>query len=317
MAQGTGPACDRRVAVLNIPWSVSWQDLKDHFKPVGHVVRADVLSDPSSGRSKGVGLVEFSTQDEAARAIAELHDSTLKDRKISVREDRPGPQPGAAPVRAPRGGGAGGRGGMNATAGFLGMQDGQQMMQMQMPMQAMQMQMPAAQQMQSAPMQVPIDQQHANPTRVFVGNLAYNVGWQDVKDHMRQAGDVTRVDIFQMTDGRSKGCALVEFATAAGARNALATLNETQLQGRNIFLRPDYGGTLPTSRTGRGPAAPAPQATQTFTIPLPGHSTGRGRGAGSATRGGRFGGRGGGGRGGTVPVTAFLRNGSLVVQMPR
>jgi hypothetical protein len=40
-------------------------------------------------------------------------------------------------------------------------------------------------------------------------------------------------------DGRSKGCGIVEFADAAGARRAMAELSDTELGGRNIFVRED------------------------------------------------------------------------------
>lgn len=49
-------------------------------------------------------------------------------------------------------------------------------------------------------------------TKVFVSNLAYEVGWQDLKDHMRQAGNVLHADVFTGNDGRSKGLATVEFS---------------------------------------------------------------------------------------------------------
>lgn len=55
---------NRRVYVGNLAWDVSWQDLKDYFKQIGHVLRAEVMSD-SNGRSKGCGIVEFSTSDDA------------------------------------------------------------------------------------------------------------------------------------------------------------------------------------------------------------------------------------------------------------
>lgn len=51
-------------------------------------------------------------------------------------------------------------------------------------------------------------------TRVYVGNLAWNVQWYELKDHMKQAGKVLRADILQEPSGRSKGCAIVEYATA-------------------------------------------------------------------------------------------------------
>ncbi len=47
--------------------------------------------------------------------------------------------------------------------------------------------------------------------RLFFSNLSFETTWKHVKDHMRQAGDVVRVDIFQDDKGRSKGCGVVEF----------------------------------------------------------------------------------------------------------
>lgn len=48
--------------------------------------------------------------------------------------------------------------------------------------------------------------------QVFVSNLAFEVAWQDLKDHMRQAGNVLRADIFIGYDGRSKGFGIVEYS---------------------------------------------------------------------------------------------------------
>ena len=47
--------------------------------------------------------------------------------------------------------------------------------------------------------------------RLFISNLSFETQWKYVKDHMRQAGDVVRVDIFQNDQGKSKGCGVVEF----------------------------------------------------------------------------------------------------------
>ena len=42
--------------------------------------------------------------------------------------------------------------------------------------------------------------------RVFVGNLSFKTNWQTLKDHMRQAGEVVRANIFLNKENRSKGC---------------------------------------------------------------------------------------------------------------
>ena len=76
--------------------------------------------------------------------------------------------------------------------------------------------------------------------RVFVGNLSWHVSWQDLKDHFKKSGhEVTRADVLKGPDGRSKGCGLVEFATIQGAQHAILTLNDTELHGRQIFVRED------------------------------------------------------------------------------
>jgi len=54
--------------VKNIPWSVTWQQLKDAFREFGNVVRADIPED-SKGRSAGYGFVRFERDKEAKTAI--------------------------------------------------------------------------------------------------------------------------------------------------------------------------------------------------------------------------------------------------------
>jgi len=93
-----------------------------------------------------------------------------------------------------------------------------------------------------------------NPKMVYVGNLSYNSSWQDLKDHMRKAGEVVFADIFRTEAGHSKGCGVVEYATESEAQAAISTLNETTLEGtdRAIFVREDrFDISEPFSR-GRG-----------------------------------------------------------------
>ena len=67
---------------------MTWQALKDHFKTAGDVLKADVMMDDATGRSKGCGIVVFADERDAQRAIAELNETELKGRNIFVREDR-------------------------------------------------------------------------------------------------------------------------------------------------------------------------------------------------------------------------------------
>ena len=79
----------------------------------------------------------------------------------------------------------------------------------------------------------------AHGRRLYVGNLSYEVAWQDLKDHFKQCGSVVRADILEEPGGRSKGCGIVEFALAEEAQLAITTLNDTELKGRPIFVRED------------------------------------------------------------------------------
>ncbi|VWU52589.1 single-strand telomeric DNA-binding protein GBP2, putative [Hepatocystis sp. ex Piliocolobus tephrosceles] len=75
--------------------------------------------------------------------------------------------------------------------------------------------------------------------RVYVGNLPWKVTWPVLKDHMKRAGDVLRVDIFEDTKGRSKGCGIVEYASYEEAQEAINILNDSKLEDRLIFVRED------------------------------------------------------------------------------
>lgn len=74
--------------------------------------------------------------------------------------------------------------------------------------------------------------------RVYVGNLSWEVAWQDLKDHMRSlGGDVIRADVMTDQTGRSRGCGIVEFADPDQAGQAIEQLNNSELKGRMIFVR--------------------------------------------------------------------------------
>jgi len=84
------------------------------------------------------------------------------------------------------------------------------------------------------------DDESDRSRRVYVGNLSWEVNWRELKDYMKATGcEVTRADVMTTPDGRSKGCGLVEFATADGAQRAVSTLNDTDFFGRQIFVRED------------------------------------------------------------------------------
>ncbi|KAG0283851.1 serine arginine-rich splicing factor [Linnemannia gamsii] len=69
--------------------------------------------------------------------------------------------------------------------------------------------------------------------RLMVGNLAHGVSWQDIKDLMRKAGEVTYADLVKDQDNQG----VVEFQTEEDVQKALKTLDGELLRGRPVALR--------------------------------------------------------------------------------
>ncbi|KAI9593510.1 hypothetical protein BDF19DRAFT_467124 [Syncephalis fuscata] len=75
--------------------------------------------------------------------------------------------------------------------------------------------------------------------RVYIGNLAYRVRLEELRDFMEQAGEVVYVEIMTMPGGRSKGCGVVEYRDADDAARAIRKLHDLPLLGRPAFVRED------------------------------------------------------------------------------
>ena len=78
-----------RLYVGNLGYDVSGPDLEQLFAGHGTVDSATVISDRDTGRSKGFGFVEMSSDAEAGAAIAALDGKELGDRAIKVNEAKP------------------------------------------------------------------------------------------------------------------------------------------------------------------------------------------------------------------------------------
>ncbi|KAI9230191.1 MAG: hypothetical protein DHS80DRAFT_12749 [Piptocephalis tieghemiana] len=99
-----GGAPGRTLWVGNLPYMVSWQQLKDVFREQGPVERADIQQD-MSGRSRGSGVVTMARPEDATRAIRSLDGTMWAGRRIEVREDRHSMGGGGGGFGPPGGGG--------------------------------------------------------------------------------------------------------------------------------------------------------------------------------------------------------------------
>lgn len=92
-----------KIYVGNLPFSATNDSLNELFAKFGKVDSAKIVMDRDTGRSKGFGFVEMSTNDEAQAAIEKLNGADMGGRNLVVNEARP---------MEPRTGGfGGGRGG--------------------------------------------------------------------------------------------------------------------------------------------------------------------------------------------------------------
>ncbi len=107
----------RRLYVGNLPYKATDEDLTALFSTVGDVASARVMRDMATGRARGFGFVEMTTDEAAAKAIEKLHQHEMEGRAIVVNEAQP------KPVGGGRGPGGGSGGGFNRGGGGGGGDD--------------------------------------------------------------------------------------------------------------------------------------------------------------------------------------------------
>ena len=100
----------KKLYVGNLSYSVTNETLNQLFAEFGTVESAEVITDKYSGRSKGFGFVEMSSDEEASKAIEAVNGKDVDGRNLTVNEARP-------KTRREGGGGGGGYGGNRGGGG--------------------------------------------------------------------------------------------------------------------------------------------------------------------------------------------------------
>ena len=80
---------EKKLYVGSLSYSITEDALKDLFSQAGTVESATIIIDKMSGRSKGFGFVEMSSEEEAKKAIETLNGKELDGRNIIVNEAKP------------------------------------------------------------------------------------------------------------------------------------------------------------------------------------------------------------------------------------
>jgi RNA recognition motif-containing protein len=103
----------KKLYVGNLPFTADEQTLADTFAEFGTVESAKIITDRDTGRSKGFGFVEMSSDGEAQEAISKMNGADFGGRALTVNEAKPMPprenRGGGGGRGGPRGGGGGGR----------------------------------------------------------------------------------------------------------------------------------------------------------------------------------------------------------------
>jgi cold-inducible RNA-binding protein len=107
-----------KLFVGNLPFNTTNADLESLFGQVGEVSSVNIITDKFTGRSRGFGFVEMSSNQEAQIAIERFNGHELQGRALTVNEAKP-QEPRSGGGRSFGGGGGGGRGGYRS-GGFGG-----------------------------------------------------------------------------------------------------------------------------------------------------------------------------------------------------
>ena len=79
----------KKLYVGGLPYSTTEDELRDAFAGAGNVSSATIIMDRMSGRSKGFGFVEMSTDEDAQKAIDMMNGKDFGGRTLTVNEARP------------------------------------------------------------------------------------------------------------------------------------------------------------------------------------------------------------------------------------
>ncbi|XP_035619908.1 serine and arginine rich splicing factor 5b isoform X4 [Oncorhynchus keta] len=181
-----------RIFVGRLNPSAREKDVERFFKGYGRIRDIDL--------KRGFGFVEFDDPRDAEDAVYELDGKELCNERVTIEHARVRLRGGRG-----RGGdrGGGGGGGRFPDRYGRGSQDSRR---------------------NPPPMRT--------ENRLIVENLSSRVSWQDLKDFMRQAGEVTFADAHRpkLNEG------VVEFASYSDLKNALEKLSGKEINGRKIKL---------------------------------------------------------------------------------
>jgi RNA recognition motif-containing protein len=80
---------ETKLYVGNLNWEADESQVKELFESCGEVVSVKLISDRSTGRSRGFAFIEMGDQQQAEKAITDLNGNEFMGRKLIVNIARP------------------------------------------------------------------------------------------------------------------------------------------------------------------------------------------------------------------------------------
>ncbi|XP_071222933.1 serine/arginine-rich splicing factor 5-like [Salvelinus alpinus] len=182
------------------------RDVEKFFKGYGRIREVNLKN--------GFGFVEFDDHRDADDAVYELNGKELCSERVTIEHARSRRGRGGGPGMGGGGGGGGGGGSGRFSPRFSSYRQGS-----------------GGHSGGSSRYGPPVRTEH----RIIVENLSSRISWQDLKDLMRKAGEVTFVDAHRT----NKNEGVVEFASHSDMKNAIDKLDGTDLNGRKLKLSED------------------------------------------------------------------------------
>lgn len=207
----------RQLFVGNLPYAVGWQDIKDLMRQAGNVVRVNVMAN-KDGTSKGHAIVLYATAKEAQKAIEYFSNYKWQGRLLEVKEDM------SLYSISHR----------SQLSGSLNDPDLSTVSENSLANLSFDH--------GHVPSSYTGEDEHFGIRQVFVTNIPFIVGWQDLKDLFREAGNVVRADIrLDQKTGKSRGHGTVLFSNAKDAERSLVMFDGFEWFGRKIDVKLDKG----------------------------------------------------------------------------
>ena len=261
------------VFVGNLSYEVTGQGLKDLFQKFGRIEHAEIVTGPN-GRSKGYGLIQFVHATDAQEAMKKMDGKDYKGRPLQVKPDK---KSGATEEKgtttqlfvgnlpyettwkqlkemfqkkckgvekADIMEGPNGRKKGFGMVKFATEKDAEAAISKMRGFKFEGREIEVRFNKKVGESEAKKVDGNTNGTQLYVGNLSFEVTWQELKDFFRKCGKVEDAQVIEGPSGNKKGFGIVRYAQSKDAEKAIRQLDGKELKGRVIQVRwdkrPDY-----------------------------------------------------------------------------